>query len=213
MKKIKLLNAYGGIGGNRKHWDSSLFEITAIEQNESIANVYANYFPQDTIIVTDAHQFIRKYYKNYDIIWASPPCPSHTRLNTTMVSQGREIEYPAMELYQEIIYLRTFHKGLFVIENVIPYYPPLIQPTRILDRHYWWANFYIPDIKISRGKGQLLADLTIQEYEKLLGFHLEKFKITGARKLQVLRNCVLPLTGLHIINAALAQLEFKKGLF
>ena len=36
MKKV--LNLFAGIGGNRKHWKD--VEVTAIEYNEEIANVY-----------------------------------------------------------------------------------------------------------------------------------------------------------------------------
>lgn len=56
-------------------------------------------------------------------------------------------------MYQEIILLETVSKGedarfkgKYVVENVIPYYDPLIQAQK-RGRHLYWANFLIPQIK------------------------------------------------------------------
>ena len=53
---MKILNLYAGIGGNRKLWGDE-HEITAVENNESIAAIYQDFFPNDTVIVGDAHQY------------------------------------------------------------------------------------------------------------------------------------------------------------
>ena len=53
MKKV--LNLFAGIGGNRKHWKD--VEVTAIEYNEEIANVYKQLHPNDNVIVADAHEY------------------------------------------------------------------------------------------------------------------------------------------------------------
>ena len=47
---MKILNLYAGIGGNRKMRGENN-QITAIEDNEEIANIYRQYFPSDTVIV------------------------------------------------------------------------------------------------------------------------------------------------------------------
>jgi DNA (cytosine-5)-methyltransferase 1 len=52
-----------------------------------------------------------------------------------------------MKLYEEIIFLNTFFKGKFVVENVKPYYKPLIEP-QILGRHRFRSNIKIPNIEI-----------------------------------------------------------------
>ena len=39
---MNVLNLYAGIGGNRKYWEN--VEVTAIEYNEEIANVYKHFF-------------------------------------------------------------------------------------------------------------------------------------------------------------------------
>jgi DNA (cytosine-5)-methyltransferase 1 len=54
------------------------------------------------------------------------------------------MKYPDMKLYQEIIFLKTFYKGKFVIENVVPYYEPLIQAKK-RNRHLYWTNFNLPN--------------------------------------------------------------------
>jgi DNA (cytosine-5)-methyltransferase 1 len=54
-----------------------------------------------------------------------------------------------MNLYQEIIFLNTFYKGKFCVENVIGYYEPLITPQK-RDRHYYWTNFKLPNQVSSR---------------------------------------------------------------
>ena len=42
---MKILNLYAGIGGNRKLWGDE-HEITAIENNTSIAYIYQDFFPK-----------------------------------------------------------------------------------------------------------------------------------------------------------------------
>ena len=52
LAPVRVLNLYAGIGGNRKHWEN--VEVTAIEYNEEIANVYKQLHPKDNVIVADA---------------------------------------------------------------------------------------------------------------------------------------------------------------
>jgi len=215
---IKVLNLYAGIGGNRKLWTD--VDVTAIEYNEEIANIYKKSYPQDNIIVTDAHQYLLDHYKEYDFIWSSPPCPSHSRTNVFLNAQG-VIRYPDMNLYQEIILLKQFFKGLFVIENVIPYYEPLIKPTILLERHFFWSNFTITQIKLpvkdfntlnARKETRQDSKEYKQSLENWLGIKMD-FKIyTGKNNepLTVLRNCVHPELGNHILNCALLKSDSSK---
>ena len=39
MEKIKVLNLYAGIGGNRKLWPSDKIEVTAVEYKQEIADI------------------------------------------------------------------------------------------------------------------------------------------------------------------------------
>ncbi|KKL22545.1 hypothetical protein LCGC14_2434340 [marine sediment metagenome] len=77
---IKVLNLYAGIGGNRKLWKN--VEVTAVEIDPVVAEAYKKNFPADEIIVGDAKEYLVKNFKKFDFIWASPPCPTHSRLRT-----------------------------------------------------------------------------------------------------------------------------------
>ena len=215
MKRLKVLNLYAGIGGNRKLWSESIkiggitykIEVTGIENNPEIAKIYQDFFPRDKVIVTDAHQYLLDHYKEYDFIWSSPPCPTHSVTNFFLNAQG-VIRYPNMNLWQEIIFLKHFCYSKWVVENVVSYYKPLIKPFH-LERHYFWSNFIISnkpkknDFNIinARESTRVLADANIKHLEKLHNFDLSKYKkVKDIRKL--LRNCVNPKLGLHIFNEA-----------
>lgn len=195
MKKFKILNLYAGIGGNRLLWGND-HEITAVEYNPEIAKEYQRLFPNDTVIVTDAHQYLLDHLLDgWDFIWASPPCPSHSRINTDGNHAPR---YPEMTLYQEIIMLsNNWYKGKWVIENVIPYYDPLIAPTIEIDRHLFWCNFYVNKIEVEKEKAIAFQTGTNGRF----GFNLKGVDIK-ANKRQVLRNLVNPKIGLHFLNRA-----------
>jgi len=204
---MKILNLYAGIGGNRKLWGDE-HQITAVEIDENIAKIYKEFFPNDEVIVADAHQYLLDHYKEFDFIWSSPPCQSHSKTNFFLSGQGIH-RYPDMKLYQEIIFLKHWFKGKWVVENVVGYYKPLIEPQR-LGRHYFWSNFKIPEIKIDYVQiGTMNRKASIESQRKaiireaqipeLLSLHdLKDFKCPNKR--QVLRNCVYPELGLHILN-------------
>jgi len=192
MKKIKVLNLYAGIGGNRKLWKN--VDVTAIEIDEKIANIYKDNFPDDEVIVEDAHNFLLNHFDEFDFIWSSPPCPTHSKMR---MNHKKKI-YPDMRLYQEIIFLKYHFKGKWVVENVVPYYNPLIEP-QIIHRHAFWSNFKIPKKTFKTLK--TCKVLNEREFlQKEFGFNLDKFK--GVDKRLLLRNCVVPELGLHIFNSA-----------
>lgn len=195
----KILNCYAGIGGNRKLWGGDI-EVTAVEYREDIAAVYKDHFPFDNVVVADAHQYLLDHYEEFDFIWSSRPCQTHSRARMWGFKNNRKVEkkYPDMGLYEEIIFLKHYYDGLWVVENVKPYYEPLIRPTKEMGRHVFWSNFGISDFEfkeadINRGKRD--------EWSKLHGFDLSDYKI-DSRKDQIYRNCVHPETGLHILECA-----------
>lgn len=195
---MKVLNLYAGIGGNRKLWPDTV-EVTAVEYNPEIAKIYADHFPQDTLIVGDAHQYLLDHYKEFDVIWSSCPCQTHSsfRFNICVKFRDTPAEYPDMRLYQEIIFLKHHFEGKWVVENVNPYYQPLL-PAQLIQRHLFWSNFYIDDKNF---KKDVIREAQIPDLQKLHGFDLSKYKIENKR--QILRNCVLPELGLHILKAAI----------
>lgn len=164
MNKLKILNLYAGIGGNRKLWGDE-YDITAIEIVPEIANIYKDLYPHDTVIIEDAHEFLRKHFREFDFIWASPPCPTHSVLQMTRF-YDENLKYPDMTLYQEIIWLQTFFKGKWVIENVKPYYEPLIAPTFQIDRHYFWSSDFILTRLLSYRGGIRLLEIIINLWKK-----------------------------------------------
>jgi len=193
---MKILNLYAGIGGNRKLWGDE-HEITAVEFNPDIAAVYKDLYPNDKLVITDAHQYLLDHYKEFDFIWSSPPCQSHSsfRHHRSVPFLGSPAMYPDMTLYQEILFLQHNCKTKWVVENVKPYYKPLIEAQQA-QRHLFWSNFEIPNIELPKDK---LRTAQIPELQKKFGYDLSGYKLPNKR--QVLRNCVEPQLGLHILNA------------
>src|SRR3990167_5358040 len=114
---MKILNLYAGIGGNRKLWGDD-HEITAVENVPKIAKIYQDFFPKDKIVIADAHQYLLDHYKEFNFIWSSPPCPTHSRFNFLHNEQeGKTMKYPDMTLYQEIIFLKHWFKGKWCVEQ------------------------------------------------------------------------------------------------
>jgi len=140
MEKYKVLNLYACLGGNRYKWTDC--EVTAVELDEEAARLYQERFPNDIVIVADAHQYLLDHYKEFDFIWSSPPCPTHSRFQTSMKTI-RKMQYPDMKLYQEIIFLDNFFDGKYCVENVIPFYETLV-PAQKRGRHLYWTNFNLP---------------------------------------------------------------------
>jgi DNA (cytosine-5)-methyltransferase 1 len=204
---MRILNLYAGIGGNRKLW-SNEHEITAIELDPKIASIYQDFFPNDKVIVTDAHEYLKEHYKEFDFIWSSPPCPSHSRIrNEAGVGRGQnEAIYPDMKLYEEIIFLKHFFKDKkWCVENVIAYYKPLIIPQRAFN-HYFWTNFLIPtSANISRGHFDNIEGL--QERKQM-----DLSKYAGIDKIKLLRNCVEPEVGKLILEYAINPVKTQGEL-
>jgi DNA (cytosine-5)-methyltransferase 1 len=196
MKKWKILNLYAGIGGNRKKWEN--VQVTAIEYDAEIAGVYKDFFPDDIVIVDDAHKYLEKHYKEFDFIWSSPPCQSHSKVRM-MASKGGSYPpvMPDLTLYSEIIFLQHFAECLWIIENVKPYYQPLIPNTQKLGRHYIWSNFNIPHKEMSDGLSHNERGMSHKGF-----FDLRKYKM-HQRKDQIIRNSVNPDLGQYVFDCAM----------
>jgi DNA (cytosine-5)-methyltransferase 1 len=196
MAKIKVLNLYAGIGGNRALWDDNKIEVTAVENNSDIAKTYQKFYPNDKVLITDAHTYLKENFQNFDFIWTSPPCPTHSRMR-----MNHKVKvYPDMSLYQQILFLKHFCKDKFwVVENVVPYYDPLIKPNKVIHRHCIWSNFDISDKEFEKlGTCKILNE---REYlQKKFNINLDNEK--GFDKRLALRNCVVPEMGKHIFDCA-----------
>jgi DNA (cytosine-5)-methyltransferase 1 len=201
---MKILNLYAGIGGNRKLWGDN-HNIVAVENNIDIAEAYSKMFPADKVVVIVDHEYLLVNYNNFDFIWSSPPCVTHSRarFGLGVCSKGYRYEYPDMRLYEEIILLQSVCKSKWCVENVFPYYEYLIEPRQKIGRHAYWANFPISPIKCSANSkiaGHTCKGTNEMEFhKKRLNINLDEFKID---KRKALRNCVEPEIGLHILNCA-----------
>ena len=200
---MKILNLYACLGGNRYKWGDD-HEITAVEWDEELARLYKERFPNDTIVVGDAHQYLLDHYKEYDFIWSSPPCPTHSRARYWRSSNYETINkpvYPDLKLYEEILFLMHYFKGKWIVENVIPYYEPMI-PGNKKGRNIYWSNFVLPndlnnrDVKVCQGKDEL---------NRLCEFHkidLSSYK-GKQRKDKIARNLVDYEAGKTILDTVM----------
>jgi len=197
MKKLIL---YAGLGGESNLWDD---ECTHVEIDPKIAKVLKDRKPNREVIIGDAHQYLLDNYNDFDFIWSSPPCQSHSRM--AKATRHKSYKYPDMILYQEIIFLDNFFKGPWVVENVVPYYKPLIAPSIKMGRHLIWSNFNITPFDIKRPTGFINKTNVegSEELKKWLGINYKGNLYYDGNHCpaQVLRNCVHPELGLHILNS------------
>lgn len=204
---MKVLNLYACLGGNRLLWDNC--EVTAVELDPELARLYQERFPNDTVVIADAHQYLLDHYKEFDFIWSSPPCPSHSKARFWGSKGGQcSAVYPDMTLYQEIIFLQNYFDGKYCVENVDPYYEPLIT-GRKRGRHIYWTNFNLPsvlssryDVSIERGKNE------VKNLCKFHGYDFYKYK--GEQPInKIARNLVDYEAGLTIFNTARGIINSK----
>lgn len=214
---MKILNLYACLGGNRYKWDEVAKEkgieiqVTAVELDPEAARLYQERFPNDNVIVADAHQYLQDNFKDFDFIWSSPPCPSHSRLVLSNKNKDSyDLRYPDMSLYQEVIFLDNFFEGKYIVENVIPYYEPLI-PAQKRGRHLYWSNIKLPTninerptIGISTAKN---------EVKKLCEFHdFDFYKYKGKQPInKMARNLVDYEAGRTIFETALGIYNQNKN--
>jgi len=199
---MKILNLYACLGGNRYKWDEVTdVEVTAVELDPEVAILYQERFPNDTVIVSDAHQYLLDHYKEFDFIWSSPPCPTHSRFNLSMKTK-REMKYPDMKLYQEIIFLEHYFNGKYVVENVIPFYTPLI-PAKERNRHLYWTNFNLPSI-VSHRKNPSMGNIKneVQAFSEFHDYDFTKYKGKQSRQ-KMARNLVDYEAGKTILETAI----------
>ena len=197
---MKVLNLYACLGGNRLLWDNC--QVTAVELDEAAAKLYQERFPNDTVIVADAHQYLLDHYQEFDFIWSSPPCPTHSRIQISQYTrESWNPQYFDMKLYQEIIFLQTFFKGKYCVENVIPYYEPLI-PAKKRGRHLYWTNFNLPNVLSNRNNPDLSRTKNVTDV--LCEFHnFDFYKYNGKQnRRKMARNLVDYQAGQTIFEAA-----------
>tara|TARA_R110000787_G_scaffold233920_1_gene340769 strand:+ start:103 stop:771 length:669 start_codon:yes stop_codon:yes gene_type:complete len=203
-KKHKILNLYACLGGNRYKWDevADNLEVTAVELDADLAKLYQERFPNDIVIVADAHQYLLDHYKEFDFIWSSPPCPSHSRARFWGCKNGDKTTKPVFadfRLYEEIMFLQHYFKGKYTVENVIPYYDPMIVAKK-RGRHLYWTNFNLPNQLSDRDNKKFVKD----NVKSLCKFHNYDFtKYKGVQRVEkIARNLVDYQAGKTILETA-----------
>ena len=199
---MKILNLYACLGGNRYKWGDE-HEITAVELDPELARMYQERFPNDTVIVGDAHQYLLDHFKEFDFIWSSPPCPTHSRARFWgFGANGKNPIFPDMKLYEEIIFLQHHFKGKYVVENVKPYYDAMLNPLE-RDRHLYWTNFKLPNKLSSRSNsGDLNKKSVMQDLCNFHDYDFRKYK-GDQRVLKIARNLVDYEAGKTILDTAM----------
>ena len=203
---MKILNLYACLGGNRYKWDEVAkeagieIEVTAVELDPEAARLYKERFPNDKVFIEDAHEYLLNNYKDFDFIWSSPPCPTHSKARFARKETTSPV-YPDMKLYEEILFLDKWVKCKYVVENVIPYYQPLI-PAKKRGRHLYWSNFNLPN-NLGERKGGIMESKN--EVSKWCYFHDYDFrKYKGNQSIQKMaRNLVDYEVGRTIFETAL----------
>lgn len=202
-ERIKLLNLYAGIGGNIELLDEEIYDITNIELNPKIAKILQDRKPNQKVLIEDAHEYLLNHYQEFYIIWASRPCQKHSKMNKA--TRHNMIRYVDGGLFEEIIFLDTYFKGKWIVENVVPYYMPYGSPTK-LGRHLFWSNFEISEMEnlpkspkgmmnlATVGQKQIMHDWLGIQYEGNVYYEKNHCPV------QILRNCVHPLLGKHVID-------------
>ena len=204
---MKILNLYACLGGNRYKWNEVKddIEVTAVELDKELARLYQERFPNDRVIVADAHQYLLDHYKEYDFIWSSPPCPTHSRARYWGFGiNGKKPIFPDMKLYQEIIFLQHHCKTKYCVENVIPYYEPMFNPKK-RGRHLYWTNFRLPNLLSDRGGKLKEKDTNSESLNHYNRFHDYDFKKYKGKQLtlKIARNLVDYQAGKTILETML----------
>jgi len=205
MEKIKILNLYACLGGNRYKWDEVAdIQVTAIELDPEAARLYKERFPNDKVIVADAHEYLLNYYKEFDFIWSSPPCPSHSRARFARKNTTSSI-YPDLKLYEEILFLENYFDGKYCVENVIPFYEPLIAAKK-RGRHLYWTNFLLPNELNERKSSIMESKDEVSQWCKFHDYDFRKYK--GKQSVQKMaRNLVDYEAGKTILETALGIIK------
>lgn len=194
---FKVLNLYACLGGNRYKWTDC--EVTAVEIDPHLARMYAERFPNDEVVIGDAHQYLLDHYSEYDFIWSSPPCSSHSRGRFAR-KETTTVQYPDLRLYEEILFLDNWYDGKYCVENVVPYYEPLI-PAKKRGRHLYWTNFNLPTNLGDRPCSFMESDNEIRKWCEFHEYDFYSYK--GEQRVdKIARNLVDYEAGLTIFNTA-----------
>ena len=195
---FRVFNGCAGIGGNANLWVDC--QVVAVENEPKIAEIYKKLNPTHTVIIGDAYEYFKIHHEQFDFAWWSPPCQKHSKM--MKATRHKVADYPDFKLYEVIVFCEHFFKGKWVVENVVPYYKPLIEPKKRIGRHLFWSNFEITAEEIKQPKGFIQKSNLQGKKEMMDWLGLQFDEVIYYKKnhcpVQILRNCVHPSLGLAV---------------
>ena len=116
----------------------------------------------------------------------APTFSSNAVINGNQITEGFSLEQ---------------FKGKYVVENVIPYYEPLI-PAKKRGRHLYWTNFNLPS-NLGERKGGIMEGK--DEVNRWCDFHdYDFFKYKGSQRLdKIARNLIDYEVGKTILDTVM----------
>ena len=60
LAPVRVLNLYACLGGNRLLWENC--QVTAVELDQELARLYKDRFPNDNVVIADAHQYLLEHF-------------------------------------------------------------------------------------------------------------------------------------------------------
>ncbi len=188
MKKI--LNLYAGIGGNRALWDKlKNIHVTAVESNPKIAAIYSMLYPNYTVIIADAHDYLFKHFQDYDFIWSSPPNvrPAYTPY------------FEDFTLFQHVFFMHRFCKA-YCIECPDVYWTQeetqIGKPVNCYKSSYW-SSFRFPRIAVNGIQRDFYMSKETAKRNRT-GIDLSVVKYKNKRKL--FTDATMPQVGFEILE-------------
>lgn len=152
---MRILDLYGGVGGTGigihevcQEEFGLEYDYMIVENDEEVIKYHALNCPRSHIYKEDAINWLDKL-ENFDFIWVSPPCKSHSMamLFWSNTEKFRQID---KDLFKWIRKTRELKLPAIVVENVVPYYGFKYKPTCMIGRHVFWANFPILPFEVPK---------------------------------------------------------------
>jgi len=120
------------------------FEYVAVDNDRKVLQVHSLLNPHSKTVLEDAWLISDDRLLQYDFVWASPPCESHS----VLCWKRKDKPKPDMRLWWLIRRLRKL-KVPFIVENVRPYYGTILKPTAKAGRHLLWSNLSLKSVQLN----------------------------------------------------------------
>lgn len=187
---MRILDLYAGLGGTAKGIQSVLekkgvdYEYFAIEIDPNVCAAHKINNPRSTVICADVKDWLDKI-TDFDFVWASPPCQTHSILNFSNKATGKKTNLVDWSLWHVIDHLQRTENVSYVVENVLIWYNEPFKHNFNLDRHYFWTNLSLLSFEYQK-RTKDWGYLSVKGWKE---YHQVEHAITGNKR-QQLRNCL-----------------------